>query len=139
MQRVRQEGLYEVECPSNTSSGSVAYRLRFEDQAGPNGTIHDPYAFPPMLGELDLHLFNEGRHLEIYDRLGAHLRTVDGVTGVNFAVWAPNALGVSVVWRLQRVGRPPTPDAEADPVRGLGAVCSRASGRRKVQVPREEP
>ena len=50
-----------------------------------------------FLTDLDLHLFNEGSHERIYEKLGAHLRTVDGVTGVNFAVWAPNAKQVSVV------------------------------------------
>ena len=52
---------------------------------------------PSFLTDLDLHLFNEGSHERIYEKLGAHLRTVDGVTGVNFAVWAPNAKQVSVV------------------------------------------
>ena len=51
----------------------------------------------PMLSELDLHLYGEGRHYKIYDRLGAHLRTDSGVAGVNFALWAPNARSVSVV------------------------------------------
>ena len=53
--------------------------------------MHDPYAFPPMMGELDLHLLGEGQHWKSYEKLGAQLRTVDGVAGVNFAVWAPNA------------------------------------------------
>jgi 1,4-alpha-glucan branching enzyme len=59
--------------------------------------MHDPYAFPPMMGELDLHLLGEGQHWKSYDKLGAHLRTVDGISGVNFAVWAPNAEAVAVV------------------------------------------
>jgi len=50
-----------------------------------------------FLTDLDLHLFNEGSHERIYEKLGAHPRTVDGVTGINFAVWAPNAKQVSVV------------------------------------------
>ena len=57
----------------------------------------DPYAFPPVLGALDDHLFVEGAHLELYDRLGAHVLTHEGVEGVNFAVWAPGARRVSVV------------------------------------------
>ena len=52
---------------------------------------------PSFLTDLDLHLFNEGSHERVYEKLGAHLRTVDGVTGVNFAVWAPNAKQVNVV------------------------------------------
>jgi 1,4-alpha-glucan branching enzyme len=59
--------------------------------------MHDPYAFPPMLTDYDIYLMGQGQHWRSYERLGAHLRTVDGVTGVNFAVWAPNAEGVSVV------------------------------------------
>src|SRR5262249_33739454 len=51
----------------------------------------DPYSFGPVLGELDLHLFNEGRHFKLAEALGANLVTVDGVQGVRFAVWAPNA------------------------------------------------
>jgi hypothetical protein len=49
------------------------------------------------LGELDLHLFGEGKHERIYEKLGAHVSTEEGVPGVAFAVWAPNAKSVSVV------------------------------------------
>ena len=52
---------------------------------------------PSTLGDLDLHLLGEGTHLRAYEKLGAHLRTVDGAPGVSFAVWAPNAKAVSVV------------------------------------------
>ena len=57
----------------------------------------DPYSFGSLLGDLDLHLFNEGRHFELASHLGANVVTIDGVTGVRFAVWAPNARAVSVV------------------------------------------
>jgi 1,4-alpha-glucan branching enzyme len=53
--------------------------------------------FPPTLGEIDLHLFGEGKHERIYEKLGAHLTTHEGQLGVAFAVWAPNARRVSVV------------------------------------------
>ncbi|BBP42848.1 1,4-alpha-glucan branching protein GlgB [Thiosulfativibrio zosterae] len=56
-----------------------------------------PYTFLPGLGELDLHLFVEGRHWKVYEHLGAHYKEIDGVTGVQFAVWAPAASRVSVV------------------------------------------
>ena len=81
--------------------GRFAYRLRVTDAHG----VHDrddPYAFPPLLGELDSHLLAEGRHWHAYDRLGAHPRTLDGVRGVAFAVWAPNARRVSVVGPFNR-------------------------------------
>jgi 1,4-alpha-glucan branching enzyme len=57
----------------------------------------DPYSFGPVLGDLDLHLFNEGRHFDLARALGANEVTVDGVNGVRFAVWAPNASRVAVV------------------------------------------
>ncbi|MGZ8848499.1 MAG: 1,4-alpha-glucan branching enzyme, partial [Pyrinomonadaceae bacterium] len=53
--------------------------------------------FPPTLGEIDLHLFGEGKHERIYEKLGAHCVTHEGKRGVAFAVWAPNANRVSVV------------------------------------------
>ncbi len=59
--------------------------------------VEDPYGFPPVLGELDEYLLAEGSHLEFYRRLGAHPITHEGVDGVSFAVWAPNARRVSVV------------------------------------------
>ncbi len=58
---------------------------------------NDPKIVPPLLTEFDLHLLSEGHHWQSYKRLGAQLRTVEGVAGVNFAVWAPNASNVSVV------------------------------------------
>jgi 1,4-alpha-glucan branching enzyme len=57
----------------------------------------DPQTLPPTLGEIDLHLFGEGRHEEIYKKLGAHVTKVGRTKGVAFAVWAPHAAGVSVV------------------------------------------
>ena len=57
----------------------------------------DPYSFPPVLGDLDVYLLGEGRHLDIGRALGAHPAELDGVVGVRFAVWAPNAQRVSVV------------------------------------------
>jgi 1,4-alpha-glucan branching enzyme len=57
----------------------------------------DPYSFGPLLGDVDLHLFSEGTHWQLAERLGANVVTIDGVSGVGFAVWAPNARRVSVV------------------------------------------
>src|SRR3954464_12566460 len=52
---------------------------------------------PPILSDFDLYLLGEGNHLKLYDKLGAHPMTLDGVSGVGFVVWAPNAERVSVV------------------------------------------
>ena len=72
------------------------YRLRI---VWPGGVqeIEDPYRFSTVLGELDVWLLAEGSHLRPYERLGAHLREIDGVQGTAFAVWAPDAQRVSVV------------------------------------------
>jgi 1,4-alpha-glucan branching enzyme len=75
--------------------------LRYElEVAYPDGnafTLRDPYAFPPTIGELDVYLAGEGRHEQLYERLGAHVRELEGVLGTSFAVWAPSARSVSVV------------------------------------------
>src|SRR5690606_38949218 len=67
------------------------------DHRGNRHELDDPYRFPPQLTDYDLHLFAEGNLLYSYEKLGAHRRTIDGVEGVSFAVWAPNAERVSVI------------------------------------------
>ncbi|HAU88533.1 MAG TPA: 1,4-alpha-glucan branching enzyme [Lachnospiraceae bacterium] len=57
----------------------------------------DPYSFEPYIGDMDRYLFGEGNHYEIYEKLGAHPMTYNGVEGTYFAVWAPNARSVSVI------------------------------------------
>ncbi len=74
----------------------VPYRLRWEDRHGFHER-HDPYVFGPVLGDVEVYLFGEGRLYEAYRHLGAHRRHHEGVDGVLFAVWAPNAGRVSVV------------------------------------------
>jgi 1,4-alpha-glucan branching enzyme len=73
-----------------------AYRLRIGWPTG-DVDVEDPYRFPPVLGELDIHLLSEGTHLRLYEKLGAHPMELEGVAGTAFAVWAPNANRVSVV------------------------------------------
>ena len=75
----------------------LQYRLRFTFAGGGTWERGDPYRFLPTLGEVDLHLFNEGTHLRLWDVLGAHVRDIDGERGTSFAVWAPTAKRVSVV------------------------------------------
>ena len=90
--------------PEGVFAGAVAgrfepfpYRLRAVFADGAAFEFEDAYRFPPVLGELDVHLLAEGSHLEAYERLGAHVRMSEGVAGTAFAVWAPNARRVSVV------------------------------------------
>jgi 1,4-alpha-glucan branching enzyme len=85
------------ECTFEGHAEPVPYELRAVYQDGQQRTFRDPYAFRPQLSDYDLHLLAEGNLFQAYERLGAHLATVDGVSGVRFAVWAPNARRVSVV------------------------------------------
>ena len=78
------------------------YRLIWRDKEHHEHITHDPYDFPPQLSDFDLHLFGEGKHWHAYRILGAHHKVVDGVAGVLFAVWAPNAERVSVVGDFNR-------------------------------------
>ncbi len=95
MAAVHPSGVFEATLPS--SGDRLRYRLRVADRWGGVTERHDPYAFPPLLSDFDLHLFVEGKHYRAYETLGAHIVTIEGVTGVRFVVWAPNALRVSVV------------------------------------------
>ena len=95
MARVDHRGLFEVLIAGRPEV--FPYELRVHYANGDVVTIRDPYAFLPTIGSLDLHLWNEGRHEQIYEKLGAHSREIDGAVGFAFAVWAPNARGVSVV------------------------------------------
>ncbi|HSU04231.1 MAG TPA: 1,4-alpha-glucan branching enzyme, partial [Acetobacteraceae bacterium] len=77
-------------------SGAEPYLLHIGWPGGVQET-EDPYSFGLLLGELDLYLFSEGRHFELAFALGSRPMAIDGVSGVRFAVWAPNARAVSVV------------------------------------------
>jgi 1,4-alpha-glucan branching enzyme len=73
------------------------YQLRVKE-GDHERVIYDPYGFrSPMLTELDLHLYAEGNHHRVYEKLGSHLAKIDGIAGVYFAVWAPNARNVSLL------------------------------------------
>ncbi|MFM2045167.1 MAG: 1,4-alpha-glucan branching enzyme [Pseudomonadota bacterium] len=98
LNRRHEAGFFEgvVDKGITADGGTLPYRLRLT--AGAHvWEGEDPYRFPPRLGELDRHLLGEGRHWRLYEVLGAHPVVVDGVAGVRFALWAPNARRVSVV------------------------------------------
>src|SRR6185437_7894845 len=73
------------------------YRIHFRFADGNTLEMYDPYAFPPILTDYDIHLCGEGTHYQSYEKLGAHPRESAGIRGVQFGVWAPNAQRVSVV------------------------------------------
>ena len=106
-------GLFEGEVAGATLP--LRYELEVQYGPGESYTLRDPYAFSPTLGEIDLYLAGEGRHEELYEKLGAHLLELDGATGVAFALWAPSARSVSVVGDFNSW------DGRLHPMRSLGA------------------
>jgi 1,4-alpha-glucan branching enzyme len=110
MALVHPSGLYEGAIDDTVPT------YRFEATYGADTYVFDdPYHSWPTLGEVDLHLFGEGRHERLWEVLGAHVRVHDGMAGVSFAVWAPNAQAVRVVgdWNFW--------DGRVHPMRSLGA------------------
>ena len=88
-------GLWEAAMPRRRTR--FDYRLRVQWAEGGKGTYADAYAYGALIAEADLHFFGEGAHLRPFTMLGAHPQVIDAVAGVRFAVWAPNAVRVSVV------------------------------------------
>ena len=121
-----ERGLFAAFIPGVTLP--LRYRLRFRFPDGAVWERGDPYRFLPSVGELDLHLFNEGTHRRLWQMMGAHARTMDGERGTSFVVWAPNARRVSVVGDFNGW------DGRLLPMRSLGA-----SGVWELFVPGVEP
>ncbi len=94
LDRIHPEGFFAGQVGDR--SEPFTYRLVLR-RGGGEETIEDPYRFPPLLGDLDIHLIGEGEHLRLHEKLGAHPMELEGISGVGFAVWAPNARRVSVV------------------------------------------
>ena len=94
-ERIEQEGFF---CATIAGANrDLQYHVRITDRDGSQHVTRDPYQYGPIMGQVDLHLFAEGQHWKIYEKFGAHLRTIGDAAGAYFAVWAPNAQRVSVV------------------------------------------
>jgi 1,4-alpha-glucan branching enzyme len=113
LKRLHDSGLFEG--ITHAAKEVYAYDLVITDHQHGVRQTRDPYSFLPTLGEMDLYLFGQGNELRIYDKLGAHLRTIDGVEGASFAVWAPHAQRVSVVGNFNNW------DGRCNMMRNLGA------------------
>lgn len=90
----RVQGFFSVKIKERKS---FVYYYEVVQGNGEKRTVMDPYAFEPVIDPIDISRFNDGLHYEIYEKLGSHPCTLDGVRGVLFAVWAPHAQRVSVV------------------------------------------
>jgi 1,4-alpha-glucan branching enzyme len=93
MQRLHLDGFFAA----SMATAPQRYRLRIRRHDGTEAELEDPYRFPLLLSEFELHLHGEGTLYEAYNTLGAHVMNVEGIDGVRFAVWAPGAEVVSVV------------------------------------------
>jgi len=93
MRKVRAEGFFIATLAADPGR----YKLRLTLWNGSQTEVEDPYRFAPLVSEFDLHLHSEGTQYESYRTMGAHLVECDGIAGVRFAVWAPNAEVMSVV------------------------------------------
>src|SRR5437763_212432 len=94
-EKVHGDGFFCAKVPGATRD--LDYHLQFTGPSGQEWTTRDPYRYGPIMGEVDLHLFAEGQHWKIYDKFGAHVRTIGAASGGYFSVWAPTAHGVSAV------------------------------------------
>jgi 1,4-alpha-glucan branching enzyme len=112
MKRIHDAGIFELEVPKVKK---LDYHFSYENHFGQTFEVQDGYNAPSQFGELDFYLHSQGTHRTIYDKLGAHPVEVNGVKGVNFAVWAPNARRVSVVGNFNYW------DARYAPMQFLGA------------------
>jgi len=92
MVKYHDDGFFSVDIPK-----MMEYTLKMTGFNGDSWEMVDPYIFSPTVSDMDVYLFNKGTHYEIFDKLGAHPMVIDGVEGVQFAVWAPNAKRVSVI------------------------------------------
>lgn len=113
MTKVDDRGLFE--CIISERNELFPYELTHTTYDGHTYTVMDPYSFWPTISDYDLYLFNEGNHHRIYEKLGCHLREVNGVYGASFAVWAPSALRVSVVGSFNQW------DGRIHPMRMMGS------------------
>jgi 1,4-alpha-glucan branching enzyme len=112
MHRRHNAGIFEARLPGDTVPD---YRLRVGYPDGSRQVVDDPYRYGRVLGDYDLYLFGEGNHTRIYDKLGAHVMRIGDADGVHFAVWAPNAVRVSVVGDFNHW------DGRRHPLRALGS------------------
>ncbi len=95
MIKIHEDGFFEAIIPDRDKW--FKYYISVTDFEGNEWETYDPYSFAPTVSEYDRYLFNAGNHYKIYEKLGAHIKEVDGVLGVSFAVWAPNAKSVSII------------------------------------------
>ncbi len=100
MKKCHEDGLYAADLDPTWANAPYHFEADTVDDI--RESWGDPYIHPPLLSEYDIYLFGQGQHRDIYQKLGAHKRELGGVSGINFAVWAPNCYKVAVVGDFNR-------------------------------------
>jgi 1,4-alpha-glucan branching enzyme len=95
MEKIHEDGFFEIVL--KTKKKVFPYLLKKTTKSGAVELFHDSYSFLPTLTNDDIYLFNVGDNHKIYDKLGAHYAEINGIGGIQFAVWAPTARSVSVI------------------------------------------
>src|SRR3989440_9501308 len=110
-EKIHRDGFFQAKIPNATRE--LDYHLRLTSWDGTESVMRDPYQYGPIMGEVDLHLFSEGQHWQLYEKFGAHLRTIGDTGGVFFSGLGPNAQRGSVVGDFNGWG------GRVDPMRRL--------------------
>ena len=114
MKKVNPEGFYLWTSTTDTID-FFTYELKITKEDGSSWITADPYSFLPQFGEIDLHLFNSGKHLNLHRKMGGRVWNSEGTNGVLFTVWAPNAKAVALIGSFNNW------DNRRHPMRTLGA------------------
>jgi 1,4-alpha-glucan branching enzyme len=113
MKKIHKHGFFET--IFDDKKNVFPYRIRIKSHDGIISEFNDPYSFMPVLTDFDIHLIGEGSHYKTYEKLGSHVMEINGIRGVHFAVWAPNARRVSVIGDFNKW------DGRRHPMRVLGS------------------
>ncbi len=113
MEKIYKHGFFEA--IFDDKKDLFPYRIMIKSYDGITSEFDDPYSFMPVLTDFDIHLIGEGTHYKTYEKLGSHVMEINGVRGVHFAVWAPNARRVSVIGDFNKW------DGRRHPMRVLGS------------------
>ena len=129
-ERIDEEGFF---CATVTGAErDVPYHLRIVKLDGSEERTRDAYYYGLIMGEVDLHLFGEGQHWRIYEKFGAHVRTIGDATWRLFRGLGSERATRERGWRLQRLGRTGSPNAQVVKQQGMGIVYYRASGEMRT-------